>query len=299
MIRGSLTTTMTSHGILLLDKPLGITSNTALNRAKRVLEIRKAGHTGALDPMATGLLPLCFGEATKISAWLLDADKTYLAEIRLGETTASGDAEGEVVERAEVPELDPVGVDAVLEEFRGEILQVPPMYSALKQKGKRLHELARQGIEVERKPRPVSIHKLDLLELDGARLSVRVRCSKGTYIRSLAMDIGAALGCGAHLAALRRTASGPFTVDHAVGLEALEGMDQAEARQLLLPADLAIQDWPAIQLSPEQARHIRHGRTILLDSGTGGLVRMYSEETFLGIGENIEGGRIQPRRLFN
>lgn len=289
---------MTANGILLLDKPLGITSNTALNRAKIVLEIRKAGHTGALDPMATGLLPLCFGEATKVSAYLLDADKTYLAEIRLGETTESGDAEGEIIERAEAPELDPVGLDEVLEAFRGEIEQVPPMYSALKHKGRRLHELARQGIEVERRPRPVTIHSLDLLEIDGARLSVRVRCSKGTYIRSLATDIGAALGCGAHLSALRRTASGPFSVDRAVALEALEQMEPAEARELLLPPDLALQHWPAVQLDPDQVVQVRHGQTISLESGNGGLVRMYADETFLGIGETQAGGRIQPKRLF-
>lgn len=289
---------MTTSGILLLDKPLGLTSNQALGQAKRFLGICKAGHTGALDPLATGLLPLCFGEATKVSSYLLDADKTYQADIRLGETTASGDAEGEIVEHGQVPALDPVGLDAVLDEFRGGITQVPPMYSALKHQGRRLHELARQGIEVERKPRAVTIYSLDLLEFESPRLTLRVRCSKGTYIRSLAMDIGAALGCGAHLSALRRTASGPFAIERAVGLDALEAMPPDDARDLLLPPDLALQHLPAVQLTPAQTTDIRHGRAIVLDAGADGLLRMYGGDSFLGVGEARRDGRLQPKRLF-
>src|SRR6056297_4047138 len=179
-----------TDGILLLDKPLGLTSNAALSRAKRVLGIRKAGHTGALDPLATGLLPLCFGQATKVSAFLLDADKGYMADVKLGQTTASGDAEGDVVEQRDVPEISLAALEDVLDEFRGPIDQVPPMYSALKHKGRRLHDLARAGIEVERKPRRVTIHRLDVLGFDLPNLTLRVNCSKGTYIRSIAMDVG-------------------------------------------------------------------------------------------------------------
>jgi len=283
-------------GILLLDKPRGLTSNAALGRAKRVLGIRKAGHTGALDPMATGLLPLCFGEATKVSAFLLDADKAYTAELRLGETTASGDADGEVIDSQPVPALTAADLEAVLTGFRGAIEQVPPMYSALKHKGRRLHELARAGIEVERSPRTVRIERLEVLELEPARIVLRVDCSKGTYIRSLAVDIGAVLGCGAHLSGLVRTRSGPFTLGEAIGLEPLEGLDPVAARARLLPADRALADLPAVVVEPAQGRDLGHGRPVAVALGDCPAVRMYAGEAFVGVGR-VVAGRLQVRRL--
>lgn len=289
----------TDSGILLLDKPAGITSNQALGRAKRVLGIRKAGHTGALDPLATGLLPLCFGEATKVSAFLLDADKGYLAEVRLGERTASGDAEGEVIERAAVPALDRALLESVLDRFRGEIDQVPPMYSALKHQGRRLHELARAGVEVERKPRRITIHALELLDFDDRRLTLRVACTKGTYIRSLAMDIGAALGCGAHLSALRREKSGPFALADAIALDALQALEPAAARALLLPADRALISLPQIHLDAAAADALGHGRAVAVAAATADPVRMYSGNRFLGLGRIDANGMLRVRRLFN
>ena len=289
---------MDTDGILLLDKPAGITSNAALGRAKRVLGIRKAGHTGALDPLATGLLPLCFGQATKVSAFLLDADKTYLADVRLGSETESGDAEGAVVAQREVPDLSDEDIETVLAPFRGEIDQVPPMYSALKHQGRRLHELARAGIEVERKPRRVTIHALELLDRGPARLTLRVRCSKGTYIRSLAVDIGRELGCGAHLAALRREASGPFSLRDAITLADLESMAAAEARAMLLPPDRALENRPRVDLDEGAAGEIRHGRTVRTDLAPCDGIRMYSGSRFLGLGQVDEHGVLRVRRLF-
>ena len=287
-----------TDGILLLDKPRGITSNAALSRAKRVLGIRKAGHTGALDPLATGLLPLCFGQATKVSAFLLDADKGYLADVMLGQITASGDAEGEVIEQHEVPQLDRPALEAALDEFRGPIDQVPPMYSALKHKGKRLHELARAGIEVERKPRRVTIHRLDVVEFQPPRLALRVECTKGTYIRSLAMDIGARLGCGGHLVALRRESSGPFALADAVTLDALQKMDADQARRLLLPPDAALPYVPSVELDDDRAAAIRHGKAVSMRSCPDGLVRIYNHGLFLGLGEADPAGVLRVRRLF-
>mgnify|MGYP006288020815 CR=1 FL=1 len=290
---------MPRSGILLLDKPAGLTSNQALGRVKRLLGIRKAGHTGALDPMATGLLPLCFGEATKISAFLLDADKRYLAELKLGVTTDSGDADGAVTASADVPMLDRDDIEPVLARFRGAIEQVPPMVSALKHKGKRLHELARAGIEVERKPRPVTIHTLDLLDVERDRLTLRVDCTKGTYIRSLGMDIGDALGCGAHLTALRRERSGPFDLVDAVDLDTLESNGEAAARARLLPADLALADRPSVELDAERAARLQQGQAVDAEGEAADPVRIYSEGVFLGLGRVDERGILRPRRLFN
>lgn len=293
---------MSKHGILLLDKPLGWTSNQALGRAKRILGIRKAGHTGALDPLATGLLPLCFGEATKVSAFLLDADKSYIAELRLGETTASGDAEGEVLERRDVPALGQGDLEQVLAAFRGDIDQIPPMYSALKHQGRRLHELARRGEEVERKPRRITIHRLEIVEFDSetdpGRLVIAVDCSKGTYIRSLAMDIGERLGCGAHLTALRRTVSGPFAIADAIDLETLEGLAPEAARALLIAPDRALQHLPEACLDAVHAPDIHHGRPVPAPQGIPpGPCRMYSGKQFLGIGQVTDDGRLHPKRL--
>ena len=290
---------MSMHGILLLDKPAGLTSNAALSRVKRILGIKKAGHTGALDPMATGLLPLCFGQATKVSQFLLESDKQYLADIRLGQTTTSGDADGDVLDEREVPALTREQIEAVLEPFRGSIEQIPPMVSALKHKGKRLHELARAGIEVERKPRSVTIHKLDLLDFDEQRLTVRVACSKGTYIRSLAMDIGETIGCGAHLSALRRERSGPFSLEKAISLDALSDLSMDDARALLIAPDLALSDLPSIELAPEQTTALRHGQPVRMKEAQAELVRIYSGEEFIGIGSIDEFGVLRSRRLFN
>ncbi|HZH57219.1 tRNA pseudouridine(55) synthase TruB [Yanghanlia caeni] len=228
-------------GVLLLDKPEGLSSNHALQRAKRALDARKAGHTGTLDPFATGLLVCCLGRATKICGPMLDADKCYEATLRFGEETDSGDLTGNVVARApaDFSAVERSELEQVLAQFRGEIEQVPPMYSALKRDGKPLYEYARQGIELERPARRVTIHELELLAFDGASARVRVACSKGTYIRTLAQDIGRRLGCGAHLSALRRTRVGPFDLDDAVGLEALQAMDNP--RQTLI----SLHDLPA------------------------------------------------------
>jgi len=286
-------------GILLLDKPDGMTSTSALSRTKRCLDERKAGHTGALDPMATGLLPLCFGEATKISAFLLDADKSYEAELLLGISTRSGDADAEVTSNAPVPALTVEGLESVLVRFRGPILQVPPMVSALKHQGRRLHELARAGIEIERKPRPVRIDRLELLKLDLPRMTIRVDCSKGTYIRSLAMDIGVMLGCGAHLTRLRRTRSGPFELRDAVTLDRLQEMSVEQARALLLAPDAALPDWPSVQLGADQAAAVAQGRVVSTELPAEDGVKMYLGSRFLGLGRIESDGMLKVRRLFH
>jgi len=225
-------------GVLLLDKPEGLSSNHALQRAKRALDARKAGHTGTLDPFATGLLVCCLGRATKISSYMLNADKGYIATLRLGEETDSGDLTGNIVSQAPsgFQGVTQAELENVLPQFRGEIEQIPPMYSALKRDGKPLYEYARQGIELERPPRQVSIHELTLLRFDGLEAEVSVQCSKGTYIRTLAQDIGRQLGCGAHLIALRRTSVGPFNLSDAVGLEALQAMPSPQTTLIALNA---------------------------------------------------------------
>ena len=289
-------------GVLLLDKPKGMTSNAALQTVKRLLDARKGGHTGSLDPLATGLLPLCFGEATKISAYLLNADKRYLTEIKLGERTTTGDAEGEVVETRPVPSLDAATVESVLARFCGEIEQIPPMHSAIKYKGEPLYKLAHQGKEVAREPRRVTIHALELVSLEGDRLVLDIRCSKGTYVRTLAEDIGEALGCGGHVSELRRTEVGALTVDDAVTLETLqqareEGGPQA-LEQYLLPMGEALRDWPGVQLKGDAAYYLRMGQPVLVPRApTEGWVRLYEEDRFLGVGEIIDDGRVAPRRL--
>ena len=235
------------NGMLLLDKPAGMTSNQALQKVKRLLNAKKAGHTGALDPAATGMLPLCFGEATKVCAYLLDADKTYRVTARLGEATDTGDADGEVNDTADVPDLGFDEWQGILASFAGEIQQVPPMYSALKKDGKRLYELARKGESVERDPRPVTIHEIDLLEARGRRLVFRVRCSKGTYVRTLVEDIARAAGTVAHTAKLHREAVGSFSSESMLDLASAERAadDGPEGlRKRLLPADEAQADWP-------------------------------------------------------
>jgi tRNA pseudouridine55 synthase len=284
-------------GVLLLDKPQGMSSNAALQTARRLLNAAKAGHTGTLDPMASGLLPLTFGEATKFSQMLLDADKTYEAVVQLGIETDSGDADGAVLATRPVA-VGRAQLAAVLDGFRGDIEQVPPMYSALKRDGKALYEYARAGIEIEREARKVRIHALELLDFTDTRFCLRVACSKGTYIRSLAMDIGSALGCGAHLCALRRTRIGAFDVADALTLEVLEAQP-AEARiGLLAPADALVAAYPECRLDAEQARALLQGRVLAPgEAGAEGLVRVYGPRGFLGLGQWQQGGKLAARRL--
>ncbi|CAL94722.1 tRNA pseudouridine(55) synthase TruB [Azoarcus olearius] len=282
-------------GVLLLDKPSGMTSNGALQTARRLLNAAKAGHTGTLDPMASGLLPLTFGEATKFSQILLDADKTYEAGVKLGTTTDTGDADGNVV--AEHPvSVTREALEEVLSRFRGEIDQLPPMYSALKRDGKPLYEYARAGIEIEREVRRVTIHDLELIAFSGEHFSMRVRCSKGTYIRTLAMDIGAALGCGAYLDALRRTAIGDFDAARAVTLEALEASPAAMRDGLLEPVDALVAHFPKVELQPAEAAAILQGRELRKPEDGQGSVRLFCGGRFLGVGE-WQSGSLRPKRL--
>ncbi|HYO27509.1 MAG TPA: tRNA pseudouridine(55) synthase TruB [Azonexus sp.] len=283
-------------GVLLLDKPLGLTSNDALQKARRLFSAAKGGHTGTLDPLATGLLPLCFGEATKFSADLLDADKTYEAVLKLGVTTDSGDAEGAVTGTVavDVAESD---IFSVLPRFVGDIRQIPPMHSALKRNGRPLYELARQGIEVERAPRPVTVYAIDCLGFAGDLLSLRVACSKGTYIRVLAADIGKALGCGAHLTALRRTRVGDLELAGAVTLVALEALDEAERAGRLQPVDALLRSLPAMTVAGEAAERFRHGNPVDLQPGLGGKIRVYADGRLIGVGEPGSDGRLWPKRL--
>lgn len=291
-------------GILLLDKPAHRSSNDALQRVKRVFAARKAGHTGNLDVLATGLLPVCFGEATKVCAFLLDSNKTYASEFQLGVRTNTADAEGEVIERREVHGVDLDTVERALVSFRGKIEQVPPMFSALKRNGQRLYKLAHKGIEVEREPRPVTIHRLEVTSLAGGRLRVEVECSKGTYIRTLAEDIGDALGCGAHVASLRRLQAGPFALAAAHTLEEIEDLagyadPYAKLDELLLPMDAALANLPDLHLTDESAFYMTRGQAVRVPGApTVGLVRLYRCETqFLGVGAVLDDGRIAPRRL--
>ncbi|PLZ04415.1 tRNA pseudouridine(55) synthase TruB [Burkholderia sp. WAC0059] len=293
-------------GVLLLDKPVGLSSNDALIRAKRLYRASKAGHTGTLDPLASGLLPLCFGEATKFSQDLLDADKTYEATMHLGVRTATGDAEGEAIATREV-HCDEAAVRAALALFRGDIVQVPPMYSALKRDGKPLYEYARAGLVVEREGRAVTIHALDLLACALPDVTFRVTCSKGTYIRTLAEDIGEALGCGAHLVALRRTGVGALTLEHAVTLDRLSDADERTLDDWLRPVDALLSTFPAVRLDADAARRFMHGQRLRLDELAGAVpawpgadetrVRVYGDdERLLGVARAAN-GVLAPERL--
>lgn len=283
-------------GVLLLDKPVGMSSNDALQKVRRLFSAARGGHTGTLDPLASGLLPLCFGEATKFSADLLGADKTYEAELALGVTTDSGDAEGRVTATVavHVAESD---ILRVLPQFTGDIRQVPPMHSALKRAGRPLYELARQGIEVAREARAVNIHAIEVLDFSGARLALRISCSKGTYIRTLAADIGTALGCGAHLTALRRTAVGSLGLADAPTLADLEARDEAGRLACLLPVDHLLASLPAVTLADEAVRRFSHGNPVDLPGAPGGKLRVYAVSGLLGIGERGDDGRLWPKRL--
>jgi tRNA pseudouridine55 synthase len=286
------------HGVLLLDKPLGWSSNDALQRARWLLRAEKAGHTGTLDPLATGLLPLCFGAATKFAQASLDADKSYRATLALGRRTTTGDLEGELLESRPV-QLDRTAIVAAMARFVGAQDQLPPMHSALKKDGKALYEYARAGIAVERAPRRVQIHAIDLVDWQGERLVIDVRCSKGTYIRTLAEDIGEALGCGAHLSALQRTASGTLRVEDAIGLPALEALDEADRVARLLPADVLIGQWPAVALDAAEAARFLSGQRRRVALADAAAVRVYGPDrgSLLGTAHVTAGELIADRLL--
>jgi tRNA pseudouridine55 synthase len=292
------------NGILLLDKPVKQTSNDALQRVKWLYKAQKAGHTGSLDPLADGLLPLCFGNATKVSAFLLDADKRYWARVRLGITTTTADGEGEVLQERPVPAFDEQRLREVLAGFSGEISQIPPMYSALKHKGERLYNLARKGVEVEREPRKICIHEMKLVRFGSPEFDIEVHCSKGTYIRTLAEDIGEQLGCGGYLSKLRRTGVGPYSeADGLVTMEHLEGLGQdgfGELDKLLLPLDSALSHWPTVRLTADSAFYLKSGQAVLVPKApTDGWVRIYDElGRFMAVGEIQDDGKVAPRRLF-
>ncbi len=302
-------------GVLLLNKPAGMTSNRALQIAKRLFFVEKAGHTGALDPLATGVLPLCFGEATKFSQFLLDADKRYRSTFRLGVTMTTSDADGEVLEQKPTAGITRAQVEAELGKFVGDILQVPSMYSALKHQGQPLYKMARQGIEIERQPRPVTVYGIEILDFragDEAEVDVDIRCSKGTYIRSIAEDLGFALGCGAHVKTLHRSAAGLFGEDQCVTPEQLDiafeqgGYEALDA--LLLSADAPVATLPAVYLPESSAHYFRLGNPVM-DSqvyrigAQGDIVRVFCAETdqsaqrFLGLGEITDDGRVAPKRI--
>jgi tRNA pseudouridine55 synthase len=286
------------HGVLLLDKPVGLSSNDALQKAKWLLRAEKAGHTGTLDPLASGLLPLCFGAATKFSQVSLEADKAYRATLKLGVTTTTADAEGEVL-RERAVNVDRAAIEAACARFTGPIDQVPPMHSALKKDGKALYEYARAGIEIERQARAVTIHAIDIVDWQHDQLTLDVRCSKGTYVRTLAEDIGEALGCGAHLSALRRTGSGPLTLQGAVTLEQLQQMDEAQREALLQPADLLLADWPQVRLDDDDAGRFLSGVRRRVKLADAPAVRVYGPQprAFLGSAHITAGELIADRLL--
>lgn len=292
------------HGILLLDKPTGFTSNAALQIVKRLYQARKAGHTGSLDPLASGLLPLCLGEATKVSGFLLEADKHYRAVCKLGVTTTTADAQGEVCETRPTHGITRAQVERVLAEFSGPIEQIPPMHSALKQQGQPLYKLAHRGISVERAARSVVIHALTLVNHHDDLVELDVQCSKGTYIRTLAEDIGARLGCGAHLAALRRTGVGQFTEAQALTLDSLHEFAQRGPEHLdslLMPMHKALAHWPGVSLSEAAAFYLSQGQSVFVPhSPAPGWVRLFAgEQRFIGIGQVLEDGRVAPKRLLS
>ncbi|GDX85354.1 tRNA pseudouridine synthase B [Methylococcaceae bacterium] len=288
------------HGIIFLDKRLGISSNKALQEVRRLFNANKAGHTGSLDPLATGLLPLCFGEATKVSALMLDDDKRYQVTVKLGVMTDTGDAEGQIIETKPVPRLSLAEIQACLVKFTGAQAQVPPMYSALKHNGKKLYELAREGITIEREPRNITIYEINLLEFTHETLTLDVACSKGTYIRSLAEDIGHDLGCGGTVTALRRTQAGQFHLDEAKTIEQLSAMTLDELHASLMPIDKPLENLLAIHLSPEQAKAISFGQAIDFKTNESTQnVRLYAGSLFLGLGEVGLNDKITTVRLFN
>lgn len=297
-------------GILILDKPPGLTSNEALQKVKFLFYAAKAGHTGSLDPLATGVLPICLGEATKFTQFLLEADKVYRSTFSFGVATETGDSDGDVVKRVDASALTADKLATVLPGFRGEIEQVPSMYSALKHKGQPLYKLARQGIEVEREARKAMIHRFDLLDFrsgEVAEADVEIHCSKGTYIRTISEDIGKVLGLGAHVSSLRRRAAGPFNLDEAVTLPQLEVLGEGKRAEdldfLLRPLDAAVSDRLAVELPESAAWYFRRGQPVMTPSvyrtaEEGDIVRIFRDDgDFLGVGEVLDDGRVTPRRL--
>lgn len=287
------------NGVLLLNKPYGVSSNRALQKAKGIFSAKKAGHTGSLDPLATGLLPICFGEATKFSQYLLDSDKIYEVEFELGKKTSTGDAEGEVIAENAVPDLSEVDLTLILKRFEGEIEQVPPMYSAIKQNGEPLYKLARKGVEVERKARCVTIHHIKLLHFSEKHVSCEVNCSKGTYIRTLVEDIGEALGCGAYVTALHRTGVAHYK-NQMTSLEKLNEMNGRgqDIFDNILPVESMLQGWPQLTLSDEVTHLLKQGQEVTIDTNDVGVFAVYTTSgEFVGIGEIKAAGRLNPKRL--
>lgn len=292
------------NGILLLDKPAGLSSNQALQQVKSLFSAAKVGHTGSLDPLATGMLPLCFGQATKVSAFLLESDKTYVFRCQLGVKTTTGDKEGEITEIKAVPKLTQAEIESVLASFSGEIEQVPPMYSALRHNGQRLYEIARNGGQVERKPRRVTIYEIKLLDYQDSEWLVRVSCSKGTYIRTLVEDIGDKLNCGAHVSFLRRETVAPFDTQEKMltwddlNHYASQGIDVLD--RSLLPTDAALSQWPEVHLTADSAYYLQQGQAVLVPHApVYGVVRLYHETGgFIGLGQVQDDGKIAPKRLF-
>lgn len=291
------------NGILLLDKPAGITSNGALQTVKRMFGAAKAGHTGSLDPLATGMLPICFGEATKFSQFLLDADKSYLVTAKLGVVTDTGDADGQVLRETPVT-ADAATIQAALMEFVGEIEQIPSMFSAIKHNGQPLYKLARQGIEVERKVRRVTIHRITVLNVRSDEVDFEVACTKGTYVRSLVEDLGEKLGCGGHVQSLRRLSAGPYPAERMLTLDQLGAMKEQGGFEAideqLLPLSTSVADWPAVELGDNAAFYLMQGQAVMAsERPRDGWVSLYqaSDKRFLGVGEILEDGRIAPRRL--
>ncbi len=289
-------------GIVVLDKANGLSSNAALQEVKRLYEANKAGHAGSLDPLATGVLPVCLGEATKVSQFLLDSDKCYRARIKLGIRTDTGDSEGSIIERNAGISVSRKAIERALTKFKGEIEQVPPMHSAIKMNGVPLYKLARKGIAVEREPRLVTLYQVCLLEFVNSELELEISCSKGTYIRTIADDLGQELGCGAHVIELRRTQAGVFTEKDSISAEELalekenRGLDKID--QFLIPMDRAIQDLPEVNLPSITASHVKNGQAVLVRHlPKSGLVRMYEDEQFIGIGSIDDDGKVAPRRL--
>lgn len=290
------------NGIVLLDKAQGLSSNAALQEVKRLFEAKKAGHTGSLDPLATGVLPLCLGEATKVSQFLLDSDKCYRAGIRLGIRTDSGDSDGEITERRDASAITTAQIEAALDSFKGEIEQVPPMHSAIKVDGVPLYKMARKGVEIERQPRQVTVYSLALLSHQGDEIEVDIACSKGTYIRTIADDLGKNLGCGAHIISLRRTGAGSFEEQRCVSIETLREIKDAAGLdgidEFLIPMDEAVGNLPEVRLPSITANCVKHGQAVLVRHlPAEGLVRLYEEEHFIGIGCINDDGMVAPRRL--
>ncbi|AHG77513.1 tRNA pseudouridine(55) synthase TruB [Mannheimia varigena] len=293
------------HGVFLLDKPQGMSSNDVLQKVKRIFQANKAGHTGALDPLATGMLPICLGEATKFSQFLLDSDKRYLVTAKLGERTDTSDAEGEIVETREV-NVTKSDILATLEQFRGDILQVPTMFSALKHNGKPLYEYARAGITIEREARPITIFELKFIEYQAPFLTLEVHCSKGTYIRTLVDDLGETLGCGAHVTMLRRTAVSNYPTSEMMPIEDLQLLAESfplkALDRLLLPMDTAVSNLAKIKLTAEQTKAVSFGQRVKFDNENKiyGLVRLFSDsDQFLGVAEITEDNVIRPNRMVN